>query len=695
MAAGVRATVLCPAPAERYEPVLQTLFDVVPWDESVGRLRASQRGEARVLPSRKAAVANLLALASPCIQVEPALLRALRHLLPATEADAGIEADVWLHPDVEGDILWYWLSNPEAIARYQAEFGRLYRERPDWVRKAVLLIGAYHACLPDSMRLSELQRCEQLAPGVLNEKARQEVDKWCANMALTLRESGPSLPALKSWAGRELARNTPATLPDNPLAAPLFACIHAEALMRGERVELPDGLNVSALHVSLNRAGPVYSGSLVQVGNELRLMGGALSALVSKPFLGALVGAGEMLALAVTSEGKNERNVISVSAGLPATLCRLDRHTESVEIVSALERVRIEGIRKPDWAVSMRQDAEGLSAMLSDGTKAYWREMEGDLPAGWDIGGWRNPGNIGRDQYGLYAEFGVAGVTQRCRWIPAGIFLMGSRIGEVDSNINESPQHKVKLSGYWLADTACTQALWRAVMSDNPSSFKRNSNHPVDQVCWYDCREFFTRLNVLVRGLAAGIPYEAQWEHACRAGTTTAYSFGQTFDHKLANIGGQTIPVASLPPNPWGLYEMHGNVWEWCADWFGPYEAEPQPDPEGPPQGFDRVLRGGFLLFLDAQYVRSASRFGLDPGLSYRSSGLRVAPGQAGQIQVLMELKNESSEWFRSRISLSNYKARRRAAKAVAEASHDPDLNVQSWSLRRSILEKNKKKPKK
>jgi formylglycine-generating enzyme required for sulfatase activity len=189
-------------------------------------------------------------------------------------------------------------------------------------------------------------------------------------------------------------------------------------------------------------------------------------------------------------------------------------------------------------------------------------------------------------------------------------------------------------SGYWLADTACTQALWSAVMGGNPSRFKDDPNNPVESVSWDDGREFFAKLNELVPGLAAEFPTEAQWEYACRAGTTTAYSFGNEITYKQAHSGqdldkGKTVPVASFSANPWGLFEMHGNVWEWCGDWFGPYKAEPQADPEGPSQEHGRLLRGGSWIF-DARFVRSASRLTFVPVYRSYGIGLRVAPGRAG-----------------------------------------------------------------
>ena len=172
--------------------------------------------------------------------------------------------------------------------------------------------------------------------------------------------------------------------------------------------------------------------------------------------------------------------------------------------------------------------------------------------------------------------------------IPTGSFLMGSPTSEESHFASESPQHKVTLETFWMSQSPITQAQWVSVMGDNPSHFK-GEDLPVECVSWHDAMEFCQRLSEQT-GDTYTLPSEAQWEYACRAGTTTPFHFGKTITPDQANYDGnytynggprgeyrqQTTPVGIFPPNDWGLYDMHGNVWEWCLDqWHPNYEGAP------------------------------------------------------------------------------------------------------------------------
>ena len=179
----------------------------------------------------------------------------------------------------------------------------------------------------------------------------------------------------------------------------------------------------------------------------------------------------------------------------------------------------------------------------------------------------------------------VNGVEFAFRWCPPGTFMMGSSIWERDRHTDET-QHQVTLTkGFWMMETEVTQKQWNAIMGTNPSEFK-GDNLPVEQVSWDDCQEFCRKCAQL--GLPVQLPTEAQWEYACRAGSTGAYSGDQGWYDTS-----KTHPVGTKMPNAWGLYDMYGNVWEWCADWYYVYPSESVTDPAGPMNGSNRVYRGG------------------------------------------------------------------------------------------------------
>ena len=220
---------------------------------------------------------------------------------------------------------------------------------------------------------------------------------------------------------------------------------------------------------------------------------------------------------------------------------------------------------------------------------------------------------------------------------------MGSPESEAERTSSETQHQVILTQGYWLADTACTQVLWQAVMSDNLSYFE-GENRPTEDVSWNDAQHFIARLNESVPGGGFRLPTEAEWEYACRAGTTTAFWFGDQITPEQVNYnddypyaGGQkgqyreqTVAVNALLRNGWGLYQMHGNVWEWCQDWYGDYPSETVVDPTGPAEGKKRVLRGG-SLFGNRWIASSAYRNCDDPDSREFKYGFRLARGQTSR----------------------------------------------------------------
>ena len=223
----------------------------------------------------------------------------------------------------------------------------------------------------------------------------------------------------------------------------------------------------------------------------------------------------------------------------------------------------------------------------------------------------------------------VPGLGLKLLPVKPGTFTMGN---DTNGKSDERPTMQVTITqAYWLGATEVTQTQWEAVMGKNPSHSK-GADRPVENMLWEDAMEFCRKLNE--RELAAGrvpegyrytLPTEAQWEYACRAGTRSDYAGNiDEMGWHAANSGGETKPVAAKRPNAWGFYDMHGNVWEWCSDWYGFYPGGKATDPVGVAASSNRVNRGG--CFWDHAFVcRSSYRNGLGLLFLGMNLGLRVA----------------------------------------------------------------------
>ncbi|RIZ71018.1 MAG: formylglycine-generating enzyme family protein [Methylococcales bacterium] len=314
-------------------------------------------------------------------------------------------------------------------------------------------------------------------------------------------------------------------------------------------------------------------------------------------------------------------------------------------------KLELEAILKPSWASRIGWNEKGLTSRipwLNQELEVLWQSSTTEAK-----GSWRWPTPFGEDTFGLYVDLSVKNVTQRFRWLKPGNFWMGSPEDEEEREWNghnngkgSETLHQVTLTqGFWLADTTVTQAFWQAVMGNNPSHFKDNPEHPVEQVSWHDTQLFIDRLNGLLPGLSARLPSDAEWEYACRAEKDTPFSFGTNITPEQVNYDGsypysggekglyrgKTVPVKFLPTNPWGFYEMHGNVYEWCADiWQQQLSSEPVTDPliTGVDGDSARVVRGGSWSDY-GWYVRSAYRIRNTPDDRYISLGFRLALGHA------------------------------------------------------------------
>ena len=256
----------------------------------------------------------------------------------------------------------------------------------------------------------------------------------------------------------------------------------------------------------------------------------------------------------------------------------------------------------------------------------------------------KDAGELGGDAFVFEVE-AVAGpgktftnsIGMKFAYITPGAFMMGSPYGESGRDKDET-QHQVTLTkGFYMQTTEVTQGQWYAIMGTRPWSGKEfvldNANNPAVYISWNDCQEFIKRLNQKEGTNKYRLPTEAEWEYACRAGSTTRFYFGESgsllgdyawYDKNAWDAGEKYAhTVAQKQPNAWGLYDMHGNVWEWCQDWHGNYPSGLVTDPAGPSSGAVRVLRGG-SWFNHAGSVRSAYRAGCSPDYGNHFLGFRT-----------------------------------------------------------------------
>jgi formylglycine-generating enzyme required for sulfatase activity len=601
---GADATVLCPMADEHLgqaEPWLQGL-PALCWNGATpARLRRFHRGGA---PSEEsAALVLFMSLIALLRRVDTPLLRALRQVHPRLARDAGLEGQAWCHSDMEQGGRACWIA-PERqqphLERLRAWMGELGHEG---IERFLDLVARHHQGFNRGLVFEESLRLSTHLGERLPEAWRALSHEARAFFA-SLRSGGGE--ALR-WYAREVVH----------YADP-------ETREREHRVLLPlrDYGYPGERTGNSRQAGASW---LVQQGGHL-MWQSEPAGRGQFPLAGPL-----NAAVLEVREGNGPLRIEPFAAG-PQVLALLEAAPISVD--SGTERLTIAALDTPWWALEAGQDSQGAYCLAPLVTGESER-----LPLPLDA--------VGR----TVREFGTAGamlrhgldeegnwyldlelgdgrkVTQRFRWIPPGEFLMGSPEDEPQRFSNEGPQHRVILTeGYWLADTACTQAFWQAVLGDNPSQFTEDPQNPVETVSWEDTQRFLKRLGQM-GGVAADLPSEAQWEYACRAGTETPFWWGQELDTKKANYDGntpyadgkkgeyraRTLPVKSFRPNPWGLWQMHGNVWEWCRDGRRDYGEKVELDPEGPKGGENRALRGGSWISY-GRALRAADRYGDWPG---------------------------------------------------------------------------------
>jgi sulfatase modifying factor 1 len=420
------------------------------------------------------------------------------------------------------------------------------------------------------------------------------------------------------------------------IASLLYGIAHRDMLRQG--AVIPQQFRPEAVLQIVQKPLPSLPWLLIQEGEEIFLINSPETGICL--LKGSRIAALELSADILLLHRDGQTETVPVQTWQP--LCALN-DAENFYLQTLTEKLHIHTCDRPTWATMIGRNSRELFAeilWLCRSYRLYWQTPSADAD---DIGQWKScHGPVDTDRFGLAAYIGFYGkVMQRFRWLEPSRFLMGSPEDEPEREAwGKETLHEVRLSkGFWLADTVVTQELWQFVMrSDNPAKFQGHEL-PVENVSWLEVQHFLQRLNAMVPGLNARLPTEAEWEYACRAGTTTPFSFGNQITPEQVNYHGafpycsgqkginrrRIVPVKSLPANAWGLYEMHGNLWEWCQDWWlDDLGHDAALHPQGPESGEFRVARGG-SWFLGGKGVRSAVRGRFAPNFRNDRIGFRIA----------------------------------------------------------------------
>ena len=659
--AGGRAMALSPCPTDRWFPGLAREWRTVWWDlgrrlrtrgyrpsiDNASEDRGARRDEVSTPPGQE----TLLRLMGPVVKPDPELVRRIRALLPPDQTNVGLEAGICLNR-----------------FDYHSRINEFPSIKPPVLKKRLVdLLIWFHADFPEILN-EELTIIQSVDPELAAE-LEPITDEMNADLAASLKDGrwragGFSKGEFVGYMNRRERRLPDKAYEDERVAAAwIFNHLNEDGEL--DVTDIPPDLPVKDLAWAFKRGQrQVYY--LSQVRQSLAAAQEYEGGAGLHSSLGLFYSSLDLAFVKALNGVTKTRTTWRLSEPGPDILN--SHHTGRRYRVETIDSMlELEQIGKPSWAGGMGRDQYGLFVSL-DGTELYyWLNpgkysvvIEGigndlaEISEGCWLGaeiffafindGFLTPAwedHLVEDQFGLYEQLHINGIRQVFRWISPGRFMMGSPENEPERSENEL-LHEVELTrGFWLADTACTQALWEAVMGNNPSHFK-GPERPVESVSWEDCQEFIARINKLFPESEFRLPIEAEWEYACRAGTAKPFWFGKQITPEQVNYDGnnpyaggekglnrgETVEVRSLPPNGWGLYEMHGNILEWCADWYGAYEEGQAVDPRGPLEGVGRVLRGGSWINF-AGDCRSADRGWDHPGIRYDGGfGFRLARGQ-------------------------------------------------------------------
>ena len=544
----------------------------------------------------------LLTRLACCVRVEPGLLRALRRLDADTAAEPGLEAIVWSYAPAVAAGSRFCELTPAGVADYRDRFNELAAAEQQEILRRILDAHAWRGRATESAELLIWHaHAKPEAAGDEFVARLGEARDWFARFGAAAETVDCDAAG---YAGDLFDRHggDRAWIEANSsLLAPIWA------LAGGD--DIPVGLRPADVAAARQRAGGdavARTWWLRQHDDRFVLLPDRGEAAPGR--WPALTLAGGVVCGLRSDARCRQRWIEARAAPLTLPIAHAAK-LSAIDLDSGRRHYRLARLHRPRWAKE-----------------------------------------LARDSHGLYLDVDLNGVVQRFRWIDPGEFMMGSPDDELEHQGDEGPRHRVCLTaGFWLADTACTQALWGAVMGGkNPSRFQDDARNPVENVSWDDVSDFLQRVASLVHGVVAELPTEAESEYACRAGSETPFSFGATITPEQANYNGsypyaggekgeyrqKTVPVKSFAPNRWGLYEMHGNVWEWCVDGKRPYDGSDQENPRGPEgAGEWRVVRGG-SWYVVAKWLRSAYRTVRHRDDRHDGRGFRFALRSTSQEEV-------------------------------------------------------------
>ncbi len=590
------AIVLLPCHPDACDKRLKKYFHLQAWEANQHCKKINQ-------DSQQQAKQLLIALA-PVIRLEPSLIRQMRLAMRCFgekwHSDAAVESILWQHPDIQERHSVAASLNLDARLQNLQHFAKLPEEQR---KKALDVIREWRGGdLSHGIWFVEVAALDASTRKLIPNDVQASNTYFCQYNARLQRQPDAVDENEQDW----LIRTTDDYIPD-------YALEHSELGKQLQQIKYElhkhdadyhaEGINPRQLAINENA---IKKAVLYQQGNSLRLV----------PF----------------TPNTRQATIYSPIALLTLRQNHIQLRTES-ERLGELDLKDQTAIELPsEDKITIISDCETL-------TLEQWQKPE-EIEA------------TGRDEYGLYLDVDFAGITQRFRYIQPSTFMMGSPDNEAERDDDED-YHQVTIpQAYWIADTTVTQELWQAIMGENPSSFKAK-DQPVENVSWHDAQDFITKLQQQQPLLSLRLPTEAEWENACRAGSTTAFSFGDNITPQQVNYDGnfpynnakkgeyrqQTVKVKSLACNDWGLYEMHGNVWEWCNDIFTEHlGTQAVSDTWQADKNKDalRVLRGGSWNGF-GRFCRSAIRRRYVPDLRNDNIGFRLILGHRAASHVKQE----------------------------------------------------------